>query len=53
MRAPQIIMICIQAVGLGVAIARHGQARTAENAWIMLLAVCISTALLWWGGFWG
>lgn len=49
---PQIIFTAWLLVGLGIALARHGQVKTIRiNAGLNLLRTAIAGALLWWGGF--
>lgn len=52
MHAPQIIIIVLQALGLGIALQQHGQPKTGKhNFGTMLVATCINFGLLYWGGF--
>ena len=54
MNAPQIIVICIMALSLGIGIEQHGKEKTGKNnIWTTLLSVVIWVGLLIWGGFWG
>jgi len=54
MRAPQIVMIVISALGFGLTWASHGKPKTGkENAWYTLSALVVTHAILWWGGFYG
>jgi hypothetical protein len=49
---PQIVMICLVFLGLGMAMAKHGQPRTGnENFFVTLISAVISHAVLYWGGF--
>jgi len=50
---PQIILIALMAMGLGMHIVKHGEERKyTEYNWIaFLLSRIIWIALLWWGGF--
>lgn len=52
MSAPQIVMICLLAVEIGVALGKHGQPREPYNFLFNLISVGILVGLLWWGGFW-
>lgn len=49
--APQIILISMYALGLGVTIARHGKPREPHDAWVALFGLVVQFLLLWWGGF--
>jgi hypothetical protein len=52
MQLPQIIMIALLAMSLGVYLANHGKPKTGEyNFWVGVIATAIQTALLVWGGF--
>ena len=54
MRAPQIIMIVIFALGLFISLENHGKPKQGtDNFFLTLLGTAINIALLWWGGFWG
>ena len=53
MGAAQIIMIVLFAIGLGVAIAKHGQPKGNYSIGEHIIGITIYIALLWWGGFWG
>lgn len=54
MHAPQIVMIALYALGLGIAIEEHGKPKSGtHNVWITLVATALVAAILWWGGFWG
>jgi hypothetical protein len=50
---PQITMIVLYALNLGIAMALHGKPKTGENNfWVQFIAINISAALLYYGGFW-
>lgn len=52
MRAPQIIMIAIYAVSVGISIAKHGEPKTGEyHGPGAFIGAAIGIAILWWGGF--
>lgn len=52
MGAPQIILIIIYVLGLGISLAQHGEIKTKkENFWTSLFAVAVVIALLICGGF--
>lgn len=52
MGTPQIIYICITALGLLVAANKHGKPKEGnESFWITFTAVIIGYSLLIWGGF--
>ncbi len=49
---PQIIMLIMYAMSLGIDLAKHGEPREGKyNAVSGLIGVAIGLALLWWGGF--
>jgi hypothetical protein len=52
MGIPQIILIALLFMGLGIEMNRHGQPRTGKHdAWATLLGMTIEFTLLYWGGF--
>lgn len=52
MGIPQIIIICLLATALGIALAKHGEPKEGYYSfWVQLLSVAIDVGLLWWGGF--
>lgn len=52
MGIPQILMIAIYMLSLGMHLAGHGKPRAgAYNFWSALIATAIVFALLIWGGF--
>lgn len=53
MGAPQIILIVLYALSLGMVISKHGEEKTNEkyNAWAGLIGTAIQIGLLIWGGF--
>ena len=54
MGIPQILVIVLWALSLGLTLAKHGEPRGGkESVWTALVGVAIMAALLWWGGFWG
>ncbi len=48
---PQIVYVSLSLVGLGFAIAKHGQPREPYNAFGLMIGTALSWTLLWWGGF--
>ena len=49
---PQLIYLSLGLVGLGFAIAKHGEEKTGkENAWINTIVQLFIWTLLYWGGF--
>jgi hypothetical protein len=53
MGTPQIIVMIILVLGLGISMEKHGKDRTGkENFLIQLISTIIMAILLWWGGFW-
>lgn len=54
MGAPQIILIVIDAFGLGLSAEQHGKPKEGtESFWSSLFAVAVHIGLLIWGGFFG
>jgi len=51
MGIPQIILIVLMAVSLGITIAKDGTDREPYNAWQSVISIVIMVLLLWWGGF--
>lgn len=51
--APQIIMITLTGMSLGVHLVKHGEARPPYSAGLGLLGACLEIGLLYWGGFFG
>lgn len=49
--APQIIYTVLAAMGLGVAIVKHGESRGNYSFWTILFNTMLSVGLLYWGGF--
>lgn len=49
--APQLIYLALVTLGLGFAIAKHGQPRGPVNALDTLFGTAIALAILGWGGF--
>jgi hypothetical protein len=48
---PQVIYLALIILGLGIAIAKHGQPRDNYNGGVTFIAAIIELALLYWGGF--
>lgn len=53
MHWPQITMIVLITLGLGVNLAEHGKPRTPHNFIVSLISAGISVALMSAGGFFG
>ena len=54
MGVPQIIMIAIMAMGLGMHLVKNGEPKEEVYSFpIMLVATAIEVGLLIWGGFFG
>jgi hypothetical protein len=50
---PQILMLVLFSIALGIDISKHGEPKTGTNNCIIgIIAIGIQTAILWWGGFW-
>lgn len=53
MGIPQIIMVVMMAMSVGLYLGKHGQQKKEKyNVWVAILTAAIEFALLWWGGFW-
>ena len=49
---PQIIMICLTMIGLGLSISNHGKTESKkENAYIYIISLFITYVILYYGGF--
>lgn len=50
---PQLLLIVLQVLGLGIQLARHGDRRDGETYDVLtgLIALAIMWSLLTWGGF--
>lgn len=54
MSTPQIIMIALLGMDVGIALSKHGQPRNANHSiFITLFSTAIFVGLLYWGGFFG
>lgn len=54
MGAPQIILICIWAVAVGIGLTEHGKPKEGKySVFTTLIGIAINTGLLYWGGFFG
>lgn len=54
MKAPQIIMIIILAMGVGINLVKHGEPKDGNYSFpISLISAAIEVGLLIWGGFFG
>ena len=51
MEWPQIILISIVFLNLGVRAAKHGEPRGDHNVGVAIIDVALLFSLLWWGGF--
>jgi hypothetical protein len=51
---PQLIIIALEMIGLGIDISRHGETKkeSKHNAWVTLTAKVILWGILYYGGFW-
>ena len=50
--APQIIILVLIIVGLGINLAKHGEPKNENsNFWISLTNATVTLGLLYWGGF--
>lgn len=50
---PQIVWIVISAMGIGIALVKHGEPREKYNFWVTLISLGIEILILWKGGFFG
>lgn len=51
---PQIAVITICAMGIGISLEQHGKPKEGvENVWTTIIATAVFMALLWAGGFFG
>ncbi len=50
---PQAIYLALVMLGIGLELARHGEAKKPgrHNAWATMIGSAIVLLLLWWGGF--
>jgi len=49
---PEVIMLFLMVLSLGIAISEHGKPKTGKNSfWATLIGQALSFALLYWGGF--
>ena len=54
MGIPQIIIIVLYSLSLGIAMVKHGEPMTGRHSFpLSLCSVAALMALLWWGGFFG
>lgn len=50
---PQIIMISIWMIGLGINMSKHGQEKTVKyNAYHFIIAKMVISTILYYAGFW-
>lgn len=54
MGIPQIIIVILYALNIGIELTRHGEPKQGNhNAFYTLIGTAISVGILWWGGFFG
>lgn len=51
MNWPQITMIVLLALGVGISMAKHGESRPPYNGTVAIVAAAINAGLLYAGGF--
>ncbi len=50
--APQLIIICIYSMGIGMHLVKNGEPKEGNYSFFAnLIATAISAGILWWGGF--
>lgn len=49
---PQLILLALLAMEVGISLGKHGEPRPNHNAWIAILGAAIVVSILAWGGFW-
>lgn len=53
MNWPQVFMIGMFSMALGIHITKHGEPKRENyNAWVMIAAIAIKATILYFGGFW-
>ena len=54
MNVPQLIILALGMIGLGINITRHGETKKESkyNGWVHLIAKAILWGILYYGGFW-
>lgn len=50
---PQIVWIVLSAIGIGIALVKHGEPRENYNFWVTLISLGFEMMILWKGGFFG
>lgn len=53
MHTPQITMIVLMSLGVGIALARHSKPRSTHNAYFKIIDMCLLAWILYCGGFFG
>lgn len=49
---PQIVMLALLFIGIGIGLSDHGKPKTGENSfWSVLIGQVLLFSILWWGGF--
>ena len=52
MRAPQVIIICLLALNIGIELVKHGEPKSGDHNVIAVIAgTVVSAGILYWGGF--
>ena len=49
---PQIVMLVIMVLEIGLALGKHGEPRTPHNVGWVVVSMGVLSTVLWWGGFW-
>ena len=52
MHAPQIIVLILYAITIGIELAQHGETEVKKhNVFVAMFGSALMLGLLWWGGF--
>ena len=49
---PQIVMIVLLGLNIGIGLVKHGEPRENYNFWTILIGAILEAGLLYFGGFW-
>lgn len=48
---PQLTLLLMQGLGLGIALAKHGSPGSNHNVFLSTFSTVLINLILWWGGF--